>query len=481
MVTFLLSIAILITGYFIYGKATERLFGADDKIKTPVKRMADGVDYIEMPTWKILLIQLLNIAGLGPIFGAVMGAMYGPASYIWIVFGCIFMGAVHDYFSGMMSIRNDGKSITEIIGKYLGVEFKQIARVLTLFLLILVGAAFVNGPAGLLVALTENSMPLVWWIAIIFAYYLIATLLPIDKIIGRIYPLFAIVLLIMGFGIGGYMIFGDIELIELSRANLINFHTDPQHNILYPMLFIVISCGAISGFHATQSPMMARCLKKESHGRYVFYGAMVAEGIIAIIWATAAINFFGGPAQLNEILTQPGHGKAWAVNEICNTWLGKTGAILALLGVIAAPISTGDTAYRSARLIVADVFNINQKSIWKRILTALPVFVVGFILSRMKFDIIWQYLGLTNQLLAVIVLWTGANYLVIKKKNHFALSIPAVILTSIVATYFLVAPYKNGGIFLDTSVGYPLGAGIAISCFGIFLWRARRKNEKPEL
>lgn len=479
MITFLLSIAILIAGYFIYGKIIEKLFGASDRMQTPVKRLADGVDYIEMPTWKILLIQLLNIAGLGPIFGAVMGAMYGPAAYVWIVAGCIFMGATHDYFSGMMSVRNDGKSITEIIGKYLGIEFKQVSRVLTLFLLILVGAAFVNGPASLLVALTDGSLGMVWWIVIIFAYYLIATLLPIDKIIGRIYPVFAVVLLVMGAGIAGYMVFGNVELVELSRANMTtNFHSDPKHNFIFPMLFIVISCGAISGFHSTQSPLMARCLKKESRGKPVFFGAMVAEGIIAIIWATAAINFFGGPDELNTILAEPGHGKAWVVNEICNSWLGATGAILAMLGVIACPISTGDTAYRSARLIVADIFNVSQKKIGRRILTALPIFAVGFVLSQLKFDTIWQYFGLVNQTIAAIVLWTGATFLVLKKKKHWALSIPATILTCIVVTYFMTAPYKNGGIFLDTSIGYPAGAAAAIIIFIVFIFKVAKPAGK---
>ncbi len=478
MITFIIAIVALVLGYFIYGKFIERFFGADDNITTPAVRMADGVDYIPMPTWKMFTIQFLNIAGLGPIFGAILGAMYGPIAYIWIVFGCIFMGAVHDYFSGMLSIRNDGASLPEIVGKYLGPTVQNILRVFTLLLLLFVGVAFVTGPAGLLKDLTGGG--LVYWLYAIFAYYVIATLLPINKIIGKIYPIFGAALLIMAFSVAGIMIFkgmnGTLHLNEITFSQLYNMHTNPTHNILYPMLFIVISCGAISGFHSTQSPMMARCMKKERYGRPVFYGAMIAEGIVAIIWATAAMNFFGDAQGLNNIIAGH-HDPAWIVNEICNTWLGRTGAVLAIIGVIACPITTGDTAFRSARLIIADIFRVNQKQIRNRLLVSVPLFAVGFLLSQLQFSTIWKYLGLSNQILSMVMLWTGAMYLAQKGKNHLFLSIPAVIMTAICATYLLVAPIKNGGLFVDTTIGYIVGAAIAAAVFILFLRVARRRRK----
>ena len=349
MITFLIAILALILGYFIYGKFIERFFGADNSIKTPAIRLKDDVDFIVMPTWKMFTIQFLNIAGLGPIFGAILGALYGPVAYIWIVLGCIFMGASHDYFSGMLSIRNNGSSFPEIVGKYLGTGFQNFLRIFTILLLILVGVAFVTGPAGLLKDLSGGGF--YFWLYGIFAYYLIATLLPINKIIGKIYPLFGAALLIMALMIAGSMILksfdGSLHLTEISLSQLKNFHSNPGENILYPMMFIVISCGAISGFHSTQSPMMARCMKKESYGRPVFFGAMIAEGIVTIIWATAAMNYFGDTHALNSTMLS-GHNPAWVVNEICSSWLGKVGAIFAIIGVIACPITTGDTAFKCA-------------------------------------------------------------------------------------------------------------------------------------
>ncbi|RLD63102.1 MAG: carbon starvation protein A, partial [Bacteroidetes bacterium] len=352
MFTFIISILALILGYFIYGKFIEKFFGADDKIETPAVRIADGVDYIPMPVWKMYMIEFLNIAGLGPIFGAILGAMYGPVSYIWIVLGCIFMGSVHDYFSGMLSVRHNGASISEVVGKYLGTGFQNFLRIFSILLLIFVGVAFVTGPAGLLESLTGANKAI--WLYIIFGYYIIATLLPINKIIGKIYPIFGVALLVMAVSIAGAMIFkgasGTLNLHELSFSDFKNFHSNPSQNILFPMMFIVISCGAISGFHSTQAPLMARCMKKESYGRKVFYGAMISEGIVALIWATAAINFFHGTEGLNATAAISGHDPAWIVNEICNSWLGRMGAIFAIIGVVACPITTGDTAFRSARL-----------------------------------------------------------------------------------------------------------------------------------
>jgi len=482
MITFLAAILSLVIGYFIYGKFIERFFGADDSIETPAIRLKDDVDFIVMPTWKMFTIQFLNIAGLGPIFGAILGAMYGPVAYVWIVFGCIFIGASHDYFSGMLSIRNDGSSFPEIVGKYLGTGFQNFLRIFTILLLILVGVAFVTGPAGLLKDLTGGGFYL--WLYGIFAYYLIATLLPINKIIGKIYPLFGAALLIMAITIAGTMIFksfdGSLEMAEISFSQLKNLHSNPGQNILYPMMFIVISCGAISGFHSTQSPMMARCMKKESYGRPVFFGAMIAEGIVAIIWATAAMNFFGDTHALNETITS-GHNPAWVVNEICNTWLGKIGAVFAIIGVIACPITTGDTAFRSARLTIADMLNIKQGSIRSRLLVSLPLFAVGFLLSQLEFATIWKYLGLANQILSMIMLWTGAMYLARKNKLHYVLSLPASFMTAICFTYLLVAPIKNGGLNMSTEYGILIGVLIALIAFSLFKLSIKKKYKTQKV
>ena len=474
MITFILSIVGLIAGFFLYGKFVERFFGASDQIEPPAIKVNNGVDYVPMPTWKVFTIEFLNIAGLGPIFGAILGAMYGPMAYLWIVLGCIFMGAVHDYFSGMLSVRNNGASIPEIVGKYLGPGFQNFMRLFSLVLLIFVGVAFVSGPAELLTTLTKGGLKI--WLYAIFAYYLIATLLPINKIIGRIYPLFGVALLIMAVGIAGAMIYfgstGEMAMKELTFGSLKNWHHNPAENILFPMMFIVISCGALSGFHSTQAPMMARCIKKESHGRHVFYGAMIAEGIVALIWATAAMNFFGGPAELNATMQLDGHNPAWVVNEISRTWLGAVGAVFAIIGVVACPITTGDTAFRSARLTVADVLKLDQSSIKKRLWVSLPLFVIGFVLSQLEFATIWKYLGLSNQVLAVVVLWAGAMYLVKTGKPHWMLSLPATFMTTVCITYLLVAPVKNGGLFLDTSIGYWIGGLLGIGSMVLFLFRA---------
>lgn len=477
MWTFIGAIAALVVGYLIYGKFVERFFGADDQHHTPAIEKADGVDYAPMPTWKVFTIQFLNIAGLGPIFGAILGAMYGPMAYIWIVLGCIFMGSVHDYFSGMLSVRNGGASIPEIVGKYLGPGFQNFLRVFTLLLLIFVGVAFVSGPAGLLANLTDGGLTI--WLYVIFAYYLIATLLPINKIIGRIYPLFGAALIIMAAAIGGSMLWGGfsgaLSMPELSGASFANWHHHPTENILFPMMFIVISCGALSGFHSTQAPMMARTIKKESYGRYVFYGAMIAEGIVAIIWATAAMTFFGGAEGLNGTMQLDGHNPAWIVNEISVAWLGSVGAIFAIIGVIACPITTGDTAFRSARLTIADVFKYDQSSIKRRLVVSIPLFAIGFVLSQLEFVTIWKFLGLSNQVLAVVVLWTGAMYLAKERKPHWMLSLPALFMTTICCTYLLVAPFKNGGFAIDVTIGISIGLTLGLASLGLFLFRVHGK------
>jgi carbon starvation protein CstA len=479
MVTFILAIAALIAGFIFYGKFIERFFGADNKIVTPAVRMTDGVDYIPMKPWRMYTIQFLNIAGLGPIFGAILGAMYGPMAYIWIVAGNIFMGAVHDYFSGMLSVRNNGASLPELVGKYLGNGFRQTFRVFTLLLLIMVGVAFVNGPADLLNSYTGVDFKI--WLYIIFTYYLIATLLPINKIIGKIYPFFGVALILMALFIGGYMLInglgGTFHLHELSFADFRNLHTNPKQNLLYPMIFIVISCGAISGFHSTQSPMMARCMTKESQGRYVFYGAMVTEGIVAIIWATAAMNFFKDTNGLNEIVLL-GKNPAWIVKEISQTWFGVVGTFITIIGVIAAPITTGDTAFRSARLIIADALKVKQASISKRLWVSIPLFVVGYVLTQIDFSTIWKFLGLFNQLLSVIMLWTAAMYLKKVNKFHWLLSLPATFMTAVTVTYLLVAPNKTGGLAINPQWGYIAGAVFAVGALLIFILKTKNTDKE---
>ena len=400
MFTFIASIIILILGYVFYGKFVEKVFVIKDSNETPAIAMEDGVDYIPMSWPRIFLIQFLNIAGLGPIFGAIAGALWGPAAFLWIVLGCIFAGATHDYFSGMLSIRHKGTSVSEIVGIYLGDRAKQVMRVFSVVLLVLVGVVFIKGPAGLLSNITGIQATI--WVGIIIAYYLLATVLPVDKLIGKIYPLFGASLLIMAVGIGVGIIAKGYTIPEITLANL-----HPKGTSIFPFLFITIACGAISGFHATQSPLMARCVRKEREGRRVFYGSMIAEGIIALIWAAAAMAFFGGTDGLAATLGNG--GPAVAVNEISRTLLGTVGGVLALLGVVACPITSGDTAFRSARLVIADAINFKQDKTANRFMVAIPLFIVGIALTQINFGIIWRYFSWSNQTLAMIVLWAPAS------------------------------------------------------------------------
>ena len=483
MITFLLSILLLVAGYFVYGKIVEKYLDVDPSRQTPAYTKADGVDFQPMPTWKVFVIQFLNIAGLGPIFGAVTGAAFGPAAYIWIVVGCIFMGAVHDFFAGMMSIHTGGMNMPEVTAKYLGKRMKGFMNFVVAFLLMAVGVSFVIGPAGLLQNLTSIDKEI--WLYIIFGYYVLATLLPVDKIIGSIYPFMGAILLFMAFGVGVMLIAGDIngthEIMELTPAVLKNWHSNPEQNMIFPMMFIVISCGAISGFHATQSPMMARCLKNERHARPVFYGAMIAEGIVAMIWATAAISYFGGPEGLNAAMSDTGtmvNGvlvknaqAADIVDMICKSWLGKVGAVIAILGVVICPITSGDTAFRSLRLSVADFMKYDQKPILKRLIVCLPIFVLAFFFCKVDFSTAWSYLGIANQILASLVLWTGAAYLINKGRAHWMCSIPATFLTFICVCFLMVAPLGFG---LAPVVGYIAGAAVSIPAFIFCVLKGRR-------
>lgn len=486
MVTFLVSILLLCAGYFVYGKMVERFVGADPERKTPAYERQDGIDFMPMPTWKVFVIQFLNIAGLGPIFGAIMGAAYGPAAYIWIVVGCILMGAVHDFFAGMMSLRNGGANMPDITGRYLGNTMKKVMNFIVAFLLLAVGVSFVTGPSDLIASLTGVSKEI--WLYVIFAYYLLATLLPIDKIIGTIYPYMGAALLFMALGVGIMLIAGDIsgahEMVELTPQALKNWHSDPADNILVPMLFIVVSCGAISGFHSTQSPLMARCLKNEKYARPVFYGSMIAEGIVAMVWATAAMAFFGGPQGLNDAMTEgimidgvlTKITPAIAVDMICKSWLGKVGAVIAVIGVVICPITSGDTAFRSLRLTLADLFKSDQKPISKRLIISVPIFALAFFCCKMDFSTVWNYVGIGNQLLATLVLWTSAAYLISKGKPHWMCSLPASFLTFVCVSYFIMAPYKAGGLHLAPVIGYVAGAASGLALLIFCMIKARKAS-----
>lgn len=466
MYSFLISIVVLILGYFIYGTFVEKIFGINEKSKTPATEQEDGVDYVPMDWKQIFLIQFLNIAGLGPIFGAISGALWGPAAFLWIVFGCIFAGAVHDYFSGMLSIRHNGASISEIVGIYLGGGVKQVMRVFSVVLLILVGTVFMTGPAGLLSNLTGMNLSV--WVGIIIVYYFLATILPVDKIIGKVYPLFGASLIIMALGIAGGLFIKGYQIPEITLQNL-----HPNSLPLWPLLFVTIACGAISGFHATQSPMMARCVTNEKYGRRVFYGTMIAEGIIALIWAAAAMTFFGGTEAL-----QAAGAPAVVVNTISRELMGPIGGVLAMLGVIACPITSGDTAFRSARLTIADTFGVTQKPIAKRLLLAAPLFAIGYSLTLIDFQIIWRYFAWSNQTLAMMVLWASAAYLSVNNKLHWIATIPATFMTAVSVTYILQAPE---GFKLATSISYPVGVTVALALLVGFLLFGKNLPDKTKI
>jgi len=468
MVTFVIALIALVLGYVFYGKFIERLFGADPNRDVPAKSMADGVDYIAMPTWKAYMIQFLNIAGLGPIFGAIMGAKFGTASYLWIVFGTIFAGSVHDYLSGMISMRHGGESLPQLIGRYLGSPIQKVFIIFSMVLLVLVGAVFVSQPADILARLTPDSMGVNMWIVIIFIYYLIATLFPIDKIIGKFYPIFGAALLFMALGIMVALFINRPELPEIWKG----FGTKYDKNPIFPMMFISIACGAISGFHATQSPLMARCMTNENKGRIVFYGAMISEGIVALIWAAAATAYFGehGTDQ----------GAAAIVLDISKTWLGKVGGLLAVIGVVVAPISSGDTALRSARLIVADFFRIKQKSIASRLAISIPLFIITFfalfysLRDKEGFNIIWRYFAWSNQTLAVFTLWAVTVYLTLRKKKVIFTLIPAMFMTVVTVTYIFMAPE---GFSLAPWIAYIIAGVVAVSFLIIYLFWKRRLDK----
>lgn len=475
MYSFLISLAVLIGGYFIYGTFVEKVFGIDKSRKTPAYTKTDGVDYIPLPAWKIFLIQFLNIAGLGPIFGAIMGVMFGPAAFLWIVLGTIFAGAVHDFLSGMISLRSDGASLPEIVGTQLGLPVKQVMRIFSLLLMILVGAVFVINPAVLLGQLTGDAGNYHIWIYAIFGYYILATLLPIDKFIGNIYPVFGLALLFMAVGVF-VMLFDHIHVIPEFSEGLYNRQPDAEKYPIFPMMFISIACGAISGFHATQSPMMARCMKNEKYARPIFYGAMVTEGIVALIWAAAAIAFAGSFEGVHDILSENNGSPAVLVNKISRDWLGVAGGLLAMLGVIAAPITSGDTALRSARLIAADFLRYDQSTILKRLIISLPIFLLSFIVMQIDFTVLWRYFAWCNQTLAVFTLWALTVYLAREGKAYVITLVPALFMSVVTVSYIFMAPE---GFELDDNLAIIIGTAVTIILFGLFLkFLLRLKDEK---
>ena len=462
MISFLLCLAILIGGYFVYGKIVDNTFGPDDR-ETPAVRINDGVDYVVMPQWKLFLVQLLNIAGLGPIFGALQGALWGPVVFLWITFGTIFAGGVHDYFSGMMSERNDGGSIAEITGKYLGPVMQNVMRVFSVVLLIMVGTVFAVGPAGLIVTLCKNSgmsgvlTTTLFWLVIILVYYFIATFISIDAVICNIYPIFGICLIIMAVGVIFGIFTNPAYTIPEIWEHFGSMH--PSGTPIWSFMFITVACGAISGFHSTQSPLMARCMKSEKQGHFVFYGAMVCEGIIALIWAAAGCSLYEITGGLNTGLAAAlAEGQSAAIYDVCSKTMGGVGIALAMIGVVVCPITSGDTAFRSARL------------------------------TLINYTVIWRYFSWTNQTLAMIVLWAASMYLFQEKKNYWITAVPATFMSAVSSTYFVLAPECLGGLLnsktaegatiYNTAVAYPFGVIFAIAMLAIFLHATKKNTQK---
>ena len=497
MYTFIGAIVLLVLGYILYGRAVERIFGVEPNRPTPAIEKTDGVDYVPLPAWRIFLIQFLNIAGLGPIFGAIMGIFYGPAAFLWIVFGSIFAGGVHDYMAGMMSIRKGGASLPEIVGSELGMPIRRFMRILSIVLLVLLTTNFMTSPATLISKLcgADGVADAFWqtslfWMIIIFIYYALATVLPIDKLIGRFYPVFGGLLLFMGVGIAVVMLgWHSGDMLELSDG----LHNRQTNGLpIFPMMFVSIACGAISGFHGTQSPLMARCSTNERQGRHIFYGAMIAEGILALIWAAAAGSFRfqdeNGIACLTiQQFAALHHGEniaALVVNEVSHSWLGVVGGIIAVVGVISASVTSGDTALRSARLIIADFLNMEQKTIWKRLVISVPMFVIIFGMSFVDFNIVWRYFSWTNQTLAVFTLWAATVYLLTQKNTRWGYIItliPALFMTMVSVSYILIAPE---GLNLPEQlrwIGYAVAAAITIILFCMFVHFARKQSRTVTL
>lgn len=463
MISLLVALAALLVGYLIYGRIVERIFGPDDR-PTPAIANEDGVDCVPLKPAKAFLIQLLNIAGTGPIFGALMGACFGPVVYLWIILGAILGGAVHDYMTGMISSRNNGASIAQLSGKYLGKVARTGMRIFSVVLLVLCGTVMATSPAALIAKITPEFLTSSFWTIVIMMYYVLATLLPIDKLIGRLYPVFGAVLIIMAVSILGGTMLGGYNIPELTLQNL-----HPEGLPIWPFMFITVACGAISGFHATQSSMIAKCITSEKQGRSIFYGAMIAESVIALIWASAGVAFYGSTQLLNESLRNL--GQSGVVYEISQKMLGGIGGVLAIIGVVACPITTGDTAFRSARLIIAETFKLKQSKLKNRLYVTIPLLGVGFALTQLDFNVLWRYFSWANQTLAMIALWTCTAYLLKEDTNKFKsliTALPATFMSAVSLTYILMA---QEGLRLPSSVGYPVGLGFAAFLFVLYLGR----------
>ena len=477
MITFILCVVLLLVGYLLYGKYVTKVFGPDDR-QTPAYALEDGVDYVPMPTWKVFLIQLLNIAGTGPILGALGGALFGPVAYLWIVFGCIFAGAVHDYMCGMLSMRHNGASISELTGHYLGNGMRQVMRVFSVILLVMCGVVFTTGPAGLLAMLTPEHLDATFWLWVVMIYYVVATFVPIDKVIGKLYPVFGACLIIMAIGVSGSMLFSGNYVMPELWNNFGNQH--PAGTPIWSFMFIAIACGAISGFHATQSPMMARCCKSEKLGQKVFYGAMIAEGVIAMVWCAAGCTVY--PVIKASLAEGVAIGTPTVVYAICQSTMGKIGGALALLGVIVCPISSGDTAYRSARLTIADWFKIDQSNWKKRLALTVPMLAIGAVICHIDYSIVWRYFSWSNQTLAMIALWAASVYLAQNKKNYWLTAVPATFMSAVSMTYFMAAGECMGLLWtpmgIPMSTYYPIavvvGIVFAVAMLALFLKKVKK-------
>ena len=469
MISLLISLVVLLVGFLVYGKITERVFSPDDR-QTPAVAINDGVDCVPMKPWKAFLVQLLNIAGTGPIFGALMGACFGPVVFLWIVFGSILGGAVHDYMCGMISSRHKGASIAELSGVYLGNAARWIMRIFSIVLLILCGTVFVNSPAALIARLTPGFLNEQVWIVVILLYYVLATLLPIDKLIGRLYPFFGVILIVMAVSVLGGIIFGGYTIPEITLQDL-----HPKGLPVWPFMFVTVACGAISGFHATQSPMIAKCITDEKHGRGVFYGAMISEAVIALIWAAAGVAFYGATDILNDALSSL--GQSGTVYEISHTMLGVAGGALAVIGVVVCPITSGDTAFRSARLILAEITHLDQKKIRNRLIITLPLLGIGALLTQLDFNVLWRYFSWSNQTLAMISLWVATTYLLKSGKKRITTlltALPATFMSAVSMTYILMA---DEGFGLSSGIAWPAGAGFAAILFIVYIIISGKKAE----
>lgn len=466
MISLILSLTVLLVGFLVYSRVAERVFAPDDR-PTPALTNNDGVDCVPMKPWRAFLVQLLNIAGTGPIFGALMGACFGPVVFLWIVLGAILGGAVHDYMCGMISSRHQGASIAELSGVYLGKVARWVMRIFSVVLLILCGTVFVTSPAALIARLTPGFLNETWWIIIILLYYVLATLLPIDKLIGKLYPVFGVILIVMAVSVIGGIIAGGYAIPEISLQDL-----HPSGLPVWPFMFITVACGAISGFHATQSPMIAKCITHEKQGRGIFYGAMIAESVIALIWAAAGVAFYGTTSLLNDALSSM--GQSGTVYDISQKVLGTVGGALAIVGVVVCPITSGDTAFRSARLILSEATGLDQKMIRNRLIITLPLLGIGAVLTQLNFNVLWRYFSWSNQTLAMIALWVATAYLLKEGKNRWATlltALPATFMSAVSLTYILMA---DEGFRLSSSIAWPAGIVFAAALFAFFVFQVRK-------